>query len=71
MKYNWILDVLADLRTFAQVNELNDLAVQLDRTRLVAETEIASVSEIAGLITHADDKPSGSYSGGIGARAQP
>lgn len=41
MQYRWILDVLTDLRTFAQANGLPALAEQLDDASLVAVTEIA------------------------------
>jgi hypothetical protein len=37
MGNDWIIDVLADLRTFAQKNDLPLLAVQLDETALVAK----------------------------------
>lgn len=43
MSNNWILDVLADLKSFALRNELTALADQLDDTTLVAATEIASM----------------------------
>ena len=45
MHNDWILDVLADLRSFAQQNGLTVLAEQLDDTRLVAATELASKVE--------------------------
>lgn len=41
MQYTWILDVLTDLRTFAQANGLPGLAEQLADTSHVAATEIA------------------------------
>lgn len=41
MGRDWIIDVLADLRTFAQENDLPLLAAQLDEAGLVAEVEIA------------------------------
>lgn len=41
----WIIDVLADLTTFAQSNGLELLASQLQQTALVATAEIATVSE--------------------------
>lgn len=49
MQNEWILDVLADLKTFAQKNGLGVLAEQLDDTRLVAATELASTGEGTGL----------------------
>ena len=44
MGHKWIIDVLADLRSFAQENELVQLAANLERTTHVAAAEIASVS---------------------------
>ncbi|MDJ0995377.1 MAG: hypothetical protein QNI90_17500 [Dinoroseobacter sp.] len=41
MAQDWIVDVLADLRSFALQNNLKTLAEQLDDTLLVAATEIA------------------------------
>lgn len=56
MKYDWIIDVLTDLKSFAQANGLPALAEQLDDTSLLAATEIAQRVAIvpgeAGL--HAD-----------------
>ncbi len=45
MRNEWILDVLADLQTFAQENGMSVLAEQLDDTRLVAATELALTGE--------------------------
>ena len=42
MTNDWILDVLADLKSYARKNDLPALADQLDETLLVAATEIAS-----------------------------
>ena len=70
MKYDWILDVLADLRTFAQANGLDGLADQLDDTRLVAATEIVSMAERAGTARHGDDATTGTHTGGAGTRAR-
>ncbi|MFT4961050.1 MAG: hypothetical protein ACI92Z_002136 [Paracoccaceae bacterium] len=42
MQNDWILDVLADLKTFAETNGLEALAQQLDDTALVAAAEISS-----------------------------
>jgi hypothetical protein len=41
MQYDWILDVLNDLKAFAKTNGLSDLAEQLDDTSLVAAAEIS------------------------------
>ncbi|RKF16108.1 hypothetical protein D6850_00620 [Roseovarius spongiae] len=45
MQNTWILDVLADLKTFAQNNNLGALAEYLDDTSLVAAAELASLGE--------------------------
>lgn len=42
MAHDWILDVLADVKTYAKKNGLSALAEQLDETTLIAVTEIAS-----------------------------
>jgi len=43
MAHDWILDVLADLKTYANKNGLSALAGELDDATLIAATEIASV----------------------------
>tara|TARA_B110000879_G_scaffold202003_1_gene277795 strand:+ start:1298 stop:1516 length:219 start_codon:yes stop_codon:yes gene_type:complete len=45
MRSEWVLDVLADLRSFAEANALPLLAEQLDDTALVDMAEIASKDE--------------------------
>ena len=45
MKSDWILDVLADLKTFAHANGMPALAEQLDDTAIVAMTEIAAMKD--------------------------
>ncbi len=42
MAHDWIFDVLADLKTYANKNGLSALADQLEDTTLIAATEIAS-----------------------------
>ncbi len=42
MAHDWILDVLADLKTYAKKNGLSALAHELDDATLIAATEIAS-----------------------------
>jgi len=42
MGRDWIIDVLADLRSFARDNDLPLLTAQLEEAGLVAEVEIAS-----------------------------
>lgn len=45
MSKNWILDVLADLRTFARENDMPILAAQLKDTEIVAMAELATLQE--------------------------
>ena len=45
MQNDWILDVLADLKSFAMANGLTDLAEQLDDATVIAAAEIASEAE--------------------------
>ena len=42
MGRDWIIDVLADLRSFACNNDLPMLGAQLEEAELVAQVEIAS-----------------------------
>ena len=42
MHNDWILDVLADLRSFAEVNGMPRLASHLDETTLLAAAEISN-----------------------------
>jgi hypothetical protein len=49
MANDWILDVLADLKTYARKNGLSALAEQLEETTLLAATEIASAEGKAPL----------------------
>ena len=42
MGHDWILDVLADLQTFARANGMPTLAAQLSDASYVARAEIAS-----------------------------
>jgi hypothetical protein len=43
MRHDWILDVLADLRTYALTNGLPDLAERVDQTLRAARAEIRRV----------------------------
>ena len=45
MRNDWIMDVLADLRSFAASNDLPLLAEQLDDTALVAVAELNARTE--------------------------
>lgn len=44
MPYDWILDVLTDLQSFAGMNGLEKLAAHLDETLEIASAEIARAS---------------------------
>lgn len=41
MQYDWVMDVLMDLRSFAERNGFVALAAQLDQTTQVAAAELA------------------------------
>ena len=64
---DWILDVLADLKTFAMSNDLPRLAEQLDDTALVAMAEITANPRRTGGLQHGDDVGAGALAGRIGA----
>ncbi|SPH24572.1 hypothetical protein DEA8626_03624 [Defluviimonas aquaemixtae] len=62
MQYEWILDVLSDLKAFAKCNGLAALAEQLDDTSLVAAAEIAqSEGATAGGLSLNAEKAVGVY----------
>ena len=67
MRSDWILDVLADLRTFALSNDLPALAEQLDDTAIVALTEIAALKERINGQAHGDRDSTGTDTGAVGA----
>lgn len=54
MTNDWILDVLADLRTFAQDNNLPSLAASLEDTSLIAAAEITSAETGARVALRGD-----------------
>ncbi|MGB0797903.1 MAG: hypothetical protein ACPGRD_01110 [Planktomarina sp.] len=71
MTKNWILDVMADLRTFAQSNDLPLLASQLDDAVIVAMTELASLEGCHTSLNGWDDGTKsraidGTFGGSIG-----
>lgn len=57
MEYQWILDVLRDMKSFAQENGLTALAEQLDDTQHVALAEIAMATGFAGDFLGLDPLP--------------
>ncbi len=50
----WIVEVLADLRSFAQKNDLPLLAVQLDETATVARAELTQMRMDASVTVQGD-----------------
>ena len=48
MRHAWILDVLTDLRTYAEANDLPAIAVAAAQTLAVAEAELASLQNTDG-----------------------
>lgn len=67
MQHDWILDVLADLRSFAMTNGLPALAEQLEDSRMVAMAEVASLEEGAGVGLRTTDATTGGNSYAAGA----
>ncbi|MGV8986504.1 MAG: hypothetical protein ACOH2H_09495 [Cypionkella sp.] len=45
MAYDWIFDVLEDLKTFAQANGLPGLAAKADEALKVAHEEVAGLKD--------------------------
>ncbi len=64
MGHKWIIDVLTDLRSFAQDNDLALLADQLAQTTMVASVEIAEVSERTSFVMCSDGDQIGSVTEG-------
>lgn len=60
MGQKWIIDVIADLRIFADQNGLPLLAHQLDVTSKVAQSEIASMIEGAPRAANGNESQSAS-----------
>ena len=44
MRHNWIIDVLADLQAYAELNNLAAIAVAAEQTLAVARAEIAALA---------------------------
>lgn len=63
MGHDWIIDVLADLRSFARENDLPLLHQQLEDAGLVAQIEIASLGDSPQHMQNRDsDAPLGNSS---------
>lgn len=67
MGNTWIIDVLADLRSFAIQNDLPNLADQLDEAMVVAREEVGVEEERAPFPVRGDAFENGILSGGAGA----
>jgi len=68
MRNDWILDVLADLRSFAASNDLPLLAEQLDDTALVAVAECNARNERSAKQEHGrNNEPTGLHTVNLGA----
>lgn len=67
MRSDWILDVLADLKTFALSIDMPALAEQLDDTAIVAMAEIAAREERVQTQAHGQEQSIGCHTGEFGA----
>ena len=67
MQHDWILDVLADLKSFALTNGLPALAEQLEDSRMVAMAEVASKEEGAEFGLRCTDAKAGGNTFAVGA----
>lgn len=67
MRDEWILDVLTDLRQFADANNLPLLAEQLDDTAIIATAEITTRDERASQRIHEDEHRDRIRPGGLRA----
>lgn len=67
MGNKWIIDVLADLKTFATQNELPILAEHLEMASLVAHAEIASTTSGTPATVSGDDVEAGKFSRAVRA----
>ncbi|SLN52524.1 hypothetical protein AQS8620_02304 [Aquimixticola soesokkakensis] len=57
MPNEWIIDVLTDLRAFAEKNGLPATADQLDDARLIVATELANVAADLSQRANRNDAP--------------
>ncbi len=54
MGHEWIIDVLADLKSFASTNDLPQLAAQLEEAAFIAHVEIDGRKEQPSRMTRGD-----------------
>jgi hypothetical protein len=50
MHYQWVLDVLGDLKAFSQQNGMHDLAAQMDVALTAAASDIARMTNSPVLV---------------------
>lgn len=57
MQHDWVISVLADLKTFAQCNGLDRLAEHIDDTMMVAAADISASAgaRIDGISDHVEE----------------
>ena len=67
MRSDWILDVLADIKTFALSNHMPALAEHLDDTAIIAMAEISASEQRMQAQAHATDSETRTHSGEYGA----
>ena len=69
MAHEWVLDVLADLQTFADANALPALAAHLDEACLIAAEELVSQEdERTPQKPYAEAIAAGTHPAGVGCR---
>ncbi len=66
MLQDWMIDVLADLRSFAQQNGMKTLSEQLDDTILVAAAELSQEAHVRHVTTAGHTTGGGAGSAGLG-----
>ena len=64
MRYDWIMDVLTDLRNFSAVNGLTDLSRELDATLTIAAKDISRAAGVPILAYTNTDLPTPEKRGG-------
>ena len=70
MGHDWIIDVLTDLKTFADANDLNALARKLDDTKVFATAELASHGKGSGRGLFGESASTGGIDRAFGTRDQ-
>ena len=67
MGHEWIIDVIADLKSFAKTHDLPLLADQLEQTSLVASAEIGSMAAKPSIMMRGERAETRSIFTGAGA----